>query len=339
MIRTVAKTVGVMVLVSAVVVACDRAAGPFFSFSAQSWAPEPRGDAVIGVVEGPIKTADAATGTLHIASGFLGLTSLPLEVTADTIIGVRGKLGGVGDLDRGRLVRVAYEVAPDRLVARRVLLLDAASDTAVTVARASDVSPNSAPGAPARADAEAQPTATTPAVAAPVVVGTPSPARRPVETPSPARRPVETTSPARRTVETPSPARRRAEAPSPSEPSAPARAADENRSPARPVDANPPASKPSAVTPEPREPAELPARPEVKPAAPPPSAPPAVSPSVAPTPRPGPPARPPVAAKPPAARSADVSLPPRRQRDDAGTAVIDWLLTAPPARPQAAEAP
>ena len=102
----------------------DLVDGPLYSFSTQTWSPELRGDKMIGGIEGAVKDADAATNTVRIASGFLGLASLSLVVTPDTKIAVQGKLGGFADLERGQLVRVAYEVRPDQLVAWRVEVLD-----------------------------------------------------------------------------------------------------------------------------------------------------------------------------------------------------------------------
>ena len=102
----------------------DLVDGPLYSFSTKTWSPELRGDKMIGGIEGAVKDADVATNTVRIASGFLGLASLPLVVTPDTKIAVKGKLGGFADLDRGQIVRVAYEVRSDQLVAWRVEVLD-----------------------------------------------------------------------------------------------------------------------------------------------------------------------------------------------------------------------
>src|SRR5688572_23380947 len=126
------KFAGLIILLVAVAFAIDAVAGPFFSLSTQSWGPERRGDKVMGIVEGHLRSTDVATRTVRITAGFLGLDSLSLEITANTAIGVNGKLGGFGDLDRGQLVRVAYEVASDRRVASRVEVLHAGSTTALT---------------------------------------------------------------------------------------------------------------------------------------------------------------------------------------------------------------
>ena len=113
-----------IILAIGTVFLADLVDGPLYSFSTKTWSPELRGDKLIGGIEGAVKDADAATNTVRIASGFLGLASLALVVTPDTKIAVNGKLGGIADLDRGQLVRVAYEVRPDQLVAWRVEVLD-----------------------------------------------------------------------------------------------------------------------------------------------------------------------------------------------------------------------
>jgi hypothetical protein len=144
---TLAKTVGVMVLLGVVLFALHAIAGPFFSLGAQRWGPEPRGDKLIGVVEGHLKSADVAGHTLRIASGFLGLDSLSLHVNTNTLIGVHGKLGGFGDLDRGKLVRAVYEVTGDGLVASRVDVLESGStrELAVIPAQISEDTPAEPP--------------------------------------------------------------------------------------------------------------------------------------------------------------------------------------------------
>ena len=130
---TLAKTVGVTVLVGVVLFALHAVVGPFFSLGAQRWGPEPRGDKLIGVIEGHLKSTDVGGHTLRIASGFLGLDSVSLQVTATTVIGVHGKLGGFGDLDRGQLVRAVYEVTGADLVAARVDVLGAGSTRELAV--------------------------------------------------------------------------------------------------------------------------------------------------------------------------------------------------------------
>ena len=122
-----------LVAAAATMFVLDVLAGPIFSLSTKTWPPEVRGDKVIAGIEGAVKATDRVSGTLLVASGFLGLGSLPLVVTPETEVAINGKLGGVDDLDRGQLVRVAYEVLPDQLLARRIDVLHrAASADAVT---------------------------------------------------------------------------------------------------------------------------------------------------------------------------------------------------------------
>ena len=102
----------------------DLIEGPVFSLSTRTWPAEVRDGKMIAGIEGAVKAADRATGTVRIASGFLGLTSLRVVLTPQTEVAVHGKLGSIADLDRGQLVRVAYEVLPDRLLAARVDVLD-----------------------------------------------------------------------------------------------------------------------------------------------------------------------------------------------------------------------
>jgi hypothetical protein len=102
----------------------DVIEGPVFSLSTRTWPAEVRDGKVIAGIEGAVKAADRATGTVRIASGFLGLTSVRVVVTPQTEVAIHGKFGSLADLDRGQLVRVAYEVLPDRLLASRVDVLD-----------------------------------------------------------------------------------------------------------------------------------------------------------------------------------------------------------------------
>jgi hypothetical protein len=102
----------------------DVIEGPVFSLSTRTWPAEVRDGKVIAGIEGAVKAADRATGTVRIASGFLGLNSVRVVVTPQTEVAIHGKFGSLADLDRGQLVRVAYEVLPDRLLASRVDVLD-----------------------------------------------------------------------------------------------------------------------------------------------------------------------------------------------------------------------
>ena len=114
----------VVVVAGSVLALVDVLAGPFVFLSTRLSPPELRDGARIGAIEGAIKSTEADSGTVVLPHGFLGLASLPVVVTEDTHIAVGGKLGGFGDLERGQMVRIAYEVSPDGLVARRIEVLN-----------------------------------------------------------------------------------------------------------------------------------------------------------------------------------------------------------------------
>jgi hypothetical protein len=70
--------------------------------------------------QGWVKTVEPKTGFIRVSSGFLGLMSLALLITPDTLIVVGDKEGGFGDIREGGRVKAAYEVRPDSLQAKRV---------------------------------------------------------------------------------------------------------------------------------------------------------------------------------------------------------------------------
>ena len=78
---------GLAVILAAILVFClvDLLEGPFYSFSTKTWPPQLSGDKLIGGIEGTVKEADSATRTVRVASGFLGLGSLPVVVTPDEL--------------------------------------------------------------------------------------------------------------------------------------------------------------------------------------------------------------------------------------------------------------
>jgi hypothetical protein len=115
---------GVVAIVAVAVVLVDIFAGPFVFLSTKLSPPELRDGARVGAIEGAIKGTEADSSTVLLPHGFLGLGSLPVVVTEQTRIAVGGKLGGFGDLEPGQMVRIAYEVSPDRLVARRIEVLN-----------------------------------------------------------------------------------------------------------------------------------------------------------------------------------------------------------------------
>jgi hypothetical protein len=73
-----------------------------------------------GEARGWVETVEPDTGIVRVSSGFLGLMSVVLRVTPDTLIVVGNKEGGFGDIRLGERVSAAYEVHPGALQARRV---------------------------------------------------------------------------------------------------------------------------------------------------------------------------------------------------------------------------
>jgi hypothetical protein len=69
---------------------------------------------------GRVAIVEPAARLIRVSSGFLGLTSVDLVVTNDTLIVVGDKEGGFGDIRDGGEVRAAYEVRPGTLRAKRV---------------------------------------------------------------------------------------------------------------------------------------------------------------------------------------------------------------------------
>jgi hypothetical protein len=76
----------------------------------------------LGEARGRVATVEPAAGIIRVASGFLGLLSVELVITPDTLIVVGDKEGGFGDLREGESVVATYEVHSDTLRARRVEL-------------------------------------------------------------------------------------------------------------------------------------------------------------------------------------------------------------------------
>ena len=175
-----------MLLAVLLIFVVDFFEGPFFSFSTKTWPPEIRGGKLIGGIQGAVKTADVGASVVSVASGFLGLGSLPLVVTPDTQIAVHGKFGGMADLDRGQFVRVAYEVLPDRLLAWRVDVLDRGAQSSEAPISA-ETERDAATDEPAPKPAAPAGTSEAPVIPAAPVPPTPTPAveRAPASTPSP----------------------------------------------------------------------------------------------------------------------------------------------------------
>jgi hypothetical protein len=71
-------------------------------------------------VNGAVKVVEPKAGRIRVSSGFLGLTSVELVVTPETLIVVGDKEGGFGDIREGRRVNAAYETRPGPSLAKRV---------------------------------------------------------------------------------------------------------------------------------------------------------------------------------------------------------------------------
>jgi hypothetical protein len=127
------RVVATVVTGTLVLFLVDFTHGPFFSFSTRMSPPQPYGDKMMGGVEGPVKHTEVSTNIVGVASGILGLSSLPVVITPDTTISVNGKLGGFGDLRRGQHVRVAYEVRGEQFMAARIDVVDESSSQADAV--------------------------------------------------------------------------------------------------------------------------------------------------------------------------------------------------------------
>jgi hypothetical protein len=77
---------------------------------------------------GRVAIVEPAARRIRVSSGFLGLISIDLVVTNDTLIVVGDKEGGFGDIRHGSEVRAAYEGRPGALRATRVeVVLDSPS--------------------------------------------------------------------------------------------------------------------------------------------------------------------------------------------------------------------
>jgi hypothetical protein len=82
-----------------------------------------------GEAEGWVKGVAPSTNTIRVSSGFLGLSSVTLVVTADTLIMVDGKEGAFDDIHEGRRVRAPYEPYRDGLRAKSIEVLVGAART------------------------------------------------------------------------------------------------------------------------------------------------------------------------------------------------------------------
>jgi hypothetical protein len=98
--------------------------GPLLTALAPGLTTLGRGAWLVGAAHGEargwVQTVEPDTGLIRVSSGFLGLMSVVLRVTPDTLIVVGNKEGGFGDIRLGEQVSAAYEVRPGALQARRV---------------------------------------------------------------------------------------------------------------------------------------------------------------------------------------------------------------------------
>ena len=79
-----------------------------------------RGASIVGEARGRVERVERDTRTIRISSGFLGLTSVALVITENTLIVVGEKEGGFGDIRLGEPVVAAYEIGRGPLRAKRV---------------------------------------------------------------------------------------------------------------------------------------------------------------------------------------------------------------------------
>ena len=106
--------------VAAVIIAAIQVAGPPMPGWEGIARLLSRGASLVGEARGRVEMVERDTRTIRIASGFLGLTSVALIVTEDTLIVVGEKEGGFGDIRLGEPVVAAYEIGRDALQAKRV---------------------------------------------------------------------------------------------------------------------------------------------------------------------------------------------------------------------------
>ena len=188
LVSIVRVSIAAVLLAIVLVFVVDLLAGPFFSFSTKTWPPEIRGGKLIGGIQGPVKAADVDAGVVSIASGFLGLASLPLVVTPET-------QGLVGAKQFELMKPGAIFVNTARAMLHDTDALVAALDSAEESAPKPDAAPSTVTSAP-------------PVVPAPV-----SPTPTPVPGSAPNRNSTVTTPAAKRTVVAPSSSPRTPETP------------------------------------------------------------------------------------------------------------------------------
>lgn len=84
----------------------------------------------VGEAQGRVTTVEPRARIIHVSSGFLGMMSIALVVTPDTLIVVGDKEGGFGDIREGGRVKAIYDIDGNGLRATRVEVLGPASHIA-----------------------------------------------------------------------------------------------------------------------------------------------------------------------------------------------------------------
>ncbi len=80
-----------------------------------------------GIVEGSVKKVDAATKSVQVSAGLLGLAGRTLEVDEQTQIQVDGRQGSLADLREGDKVKASYESRDGKNLATRIEVMPAAA--------------------------------------------------------------------------------------------------------------------------------------------------------------------------------------------------------------------
>lgn len=119
------------------------------------------GGRLVGEASGRVRRIDPDSRSVSVAAGLLRLRRTVFEITADTVIVVRGKRGGIGDLADAS-VRVTYELRGTNRVATSI---EAGGPEVATAATTFE--PSAAPADAGEAPKVIAPNATVPAAAAP----------------------------------------------------------------------------------------------------------------------------------------------------------------------------
>ena len=106
--------------VAAVMLAVIPVAAPMMPWWGGVMSLLSRGASIVGEARGRVERVERDTRTIRISSGFLGLTSVALVITENTLIVVGEKEGGFGDIRLGEPVVAAYEIGRGPLRAKRV---------------------------------------------------------------------------------------------------------------------------------------------------------------------------------------------------------------------------